>query len=311
MAYELSMINAQVRADPTSFLQKCDAQYDEKVERAAATIAARRKTSPIVLLSGPSGSGKTTTALKLEDALRRCGIKTYAISMDNYFTTINPETAPRTETGDIDFESPQCLDIELLQEHFSKLANGEEIFIPKFEFARNMRNDSKVTPLRLGRDEVAIFEGIHALRDEISDQHPEAVKLYISASSNIESNGKVCFKGTWMRLVRRAVRDYQFRGSDVGFTFSNWANVRNGEKLHISPYKYKADIRIDSTLPYEVSVMKAFAMPLLQAVPEGNERREEILHLMSAFQQFESIDPDLVPKSSLLREFIGGGQYFY
>lgn len=118
--------------------------------------------APHVLLSGPSGSGKTTTALKIEEELQRRGVNSHAVAMDNYFKTLNHKTAPRTPEGDIDYESPLCMDMELLDQHFTALSKGEEVIIPKFEFVRQMRNDSRGTPLRLGKNEIAIFEGIHA-----------------------------------------------------------------------------------------------------------------------------------------------------
>ena len=132
-----------------------------------------------------------------------------------------------------------------------------------------MRNDSRATPLKLGKNEIAIFEGIHALNDDIAGRHPEATKLYISARSNINEGAVLRFKGTWMRLTRRAVRDYHFRGTDVEDTLEMWANVRRGEKLYISPYKNRADIIFDSSLPYEVSVMKNYAVPLLHGGARG------------------------------------------
>jgi len=201
--------------------------------------------------------------------------------------------------------------MELLDESFTKLSRGERIVVPHFEFARQMRNDARGTPLQIQKNEVVIFEGIHALGPGIAGPHPEAAKLYISARSNVVDGGKVCFKGTWMRLARRAVRDYNFRGTEVVDTLAMWANVRRGEKLYISPYKGSANIVIDSSLPYEVSVMKNYAMPLLKAVPQGNTRRRELLDLIAAFDQFEPIDPEWVAKNSLLREFIGGGCYEY
>ena len=311
MPYQLSEINEKIRRDPAAFLAECDAHYQERIHAAVDKILARMKESPIVLLSGPSGSGKTTTALKLEQELERRGINTHTISMDNYFKTLNRRTAPRTPEGDIDYESPLCLDMELLDRHFTALSKGEEIWIPKYEFARHMRNDSRATPLKLGKNEIVVFEGIHALNDDIAGRHPEATKLYISARSNVNEGSVLRFKGTWMRLTRRAVRDYNFRGTDVEDTLEMWANVRRGEKLYISPYKNRADIIFDSSLPYEVSVMKNYALPLLQAVPEENVRRAELLELIEAFQYFEPIDPELVDKDSLLREFIGGGSYHY
>ena len=311
MAYQLQEILTKTKADPAAFLAECDGAYHKRISRAVDRILERMEISPIVLLSGPSGSGKTTSALKLEEELERRGVNAHTISLDNYFKTMDRSTAPRTPEGDIDYESPQCLDMELLSRHFTALSNGEEIMIPKYEFVRQMRNDSRGTPLKLGKNEIAIFEGIHALNDQIAGRHPQATKLYISARSNVNEGSVLRFTGTWMRLTRRAVRDYNFRGTDVEDTLDMWANVRRGEKLYISPFKNKADIIFDSSLPYEVSVMKNYALPLLRAVPEENDRRSELLELIDAFRYFQPIDPELVAKDSLLREFIGGGSYSY
>ena len=306
MPYRLDQINQAVRQDPAAFMAAGDAAFHEKVCRAADLIQSHRDKSPVVLLSGPSGSGKTTTAGMITAELERRGIHTHTISMDDYFLTPDPSTAPRTPDGEMDFESPLMLDLALLDDHFSRLARGEEILVPHFEFARRMRNDSQGTPLRLGPDEVAIFEGIHALNTTITGKHPEATRLYISARSDVvDGEGKVCFKGTWMRLTRRAVRDYNFRGTDVKGTLDMWANVRRGEKLYISPYKQTAHMLFDSSLPYEVSVMACYARPLLAAVPEENQRRHELLELIASFDRFEPIDPATVPAASLLHEFIG------
>ena len=306
MPYCLDQINQAVRQDPAAFMAAGDAAFHEKVCRAADLIQSHRDKSPVVLLSGPSGSGKTTTAGMINAELERRGIHTHTISMDDYFLTPDPSTAPRTPDGEMDFESPLMLDLALLDDHFSRLARGEEILVPHFEFARRMRNDSKGTPLRLGPDEVAIFEGIHALNTTITGKHPEATRLYISARRDVvDGEGKVCFKGTWMRPTRRAVRDYNFRGTDVKGTLDMWANVRRGEKLYISPYKQTAHMLFDSSLPYEVSVMACYARPLLAAVPEENQRRHELLELIASFDRFEPIDPATVPAASLLHEFIG------
>ena len=306
MPYCLDQINQAVRQDPAAFMAAGDAAFHEKVCRAADLIQSHRDKSPVVLLSGPSGSGKTTTAGMINAELERRGIHTHTISLDDYFLTPDPSTAPRTPDGEMDFESPLMLDLALLDDHFSRLARGEEILVPHFEFARRMRNDSKGTPLRLGPDEVAIVEGIHALNTTITGKHPEATRLYISARSDVvDGEGKVCFKGTWMRLTRRAVRDYNFRGTDVKGTLDMWANVRRGEKLYISPYKQTAHMLFDSSLPYEVSVMACYARPLLAAVPEENQRRHELLELIASFDRFEPIDPATVPAASLLHEFIG------
>ena len=305
MAYELSQINARALRDPLAFMEEGDRAFAGKVERAAELIIGNMKKSPVVLLSGPSGSGKTTTAGMIESELGRRGVRCHTISMDDYYKTLNPKTAPKTPEGNVDFESPAMLDLPLLDEHFSALTRGEEILVPHFEFASQMRNDSRARSLRLGADEVAIFEGIHALNTDLTVRHPEAARLYISARSDIEDGGQVVFKRTWIRLTRRAVRDFNFRGTDVAQTLDMWADVRRGEKLYISPYKQTAHMLFDSSLPYEVSVMASYARPMLEAVPEENQRRGELLELVRALSLFEPIDPALVPAGSLLHEFIG------
>ena len=311
MAYQLEDINFRTVADPKGFVEESDAEYQKKVEHAADLISENRKKSPIVLLSGPSGSGKTTTAMKIAGELNKRGIGTHYVSMDNYFKTIDPATAPRTPEGEIDLESPLCLDMELLNRHFDMLAKGERIFVPKYEFSRKMRIQDPSASIKLGSDEIVIFEGIHALNDMITGKHREAFKLYISARSNVEFNGQVVFKGTWFRLVRRMVRDHLFRGSDPAETMSMWANVRRGEKLNISPFKDKADFQFDSSLPYEPAVFNTTATELFSTVPEGIERYEELRSVLPAIQLFGHISEELVAPDSLIREFIGGGIYEY
>jgi uridine kinase len=250
--------------------------------------------------------------MKIAEELARRGVNTYSISMDNYFRTLKMDCVPRTPDGAPDLESPLCLDMELLNEHFTRLSQGERIAVPKFEFSRQMRIQKPSQTLCLKKDEVAVFEGIHALNDEITDVHPEAFKLYISARSDIvDDAGNVVFKGTWLRLCRRTVRDYLFRGTAAAETLQMWANVRRGEKLYISPYKHKADLQFDSSFAYEVPVMNNMATEVFQAVPEGTERYEELHSILPAFALFEDLSPELLAPDSLLREFIGGGKYEY
>ena len=163
MAHSLKQLNEGIRSDPQAFADECNAAFAKKVVNAAKKIAEHRGESRVVLLSGPSGSGKTTIALKIEEQLEKMGIETHTVSMDNYFNTIDPETAPRNREGAIDYESPFCLDVDLLNRHFAMLDRGETIHVPKYEFARQMRSDILSQPMRLGPDELAIFEGIHTL----------------------------------------------------------------------------------------------------------------------------------------------------
>ena len=312
MAYSLSKINDAVRSDPQGFVQESDEGYNKKIETAARKIADNLSKSRIVLLSGPSGSGKTTTAKKIEAKLEQMGINSHAVSMDNYFKTVDPETSPRNREGQIDYESPFCMDMDLLNQHFAALDRGEKILIPKFEFARQMRSDIKSQPLQLGKDEIAIFEGIHALNDIITGRNPAAAKVYISARSDILGDeGDIVFKRTWLRLERRTVRDSKFRAWKADVTVKMWANVRRGEKLYISPFKDNATIVFDSSLPYEVNVIRAFAQPLFEHLhlSPDMERFEEVGQLVEAYPKFEILDEKYVAEDSLIREFIGGGIY--
>lgn len=309
MSYLLTDINRRAYTDPAGFIARSDDDFHRHVVKAAERIIANREKSPIVLLSGPSGSGKTTTACKIEEELERHGIITHAIPLDNYYTTPDLVNGPKTPDGKYDYESPACLDMEMLHRHFTALEHGEEIIIPEYDFVRQQRFSERGTPLKLGRDEIAVFEGIHALNDELAGRHPEAFKVYISARSNIVRLKQVIFKGTWMRLTRRAVRDYKYRGNSVESTLAMWENVRRGEKLFISPFKDRADLMFDSSLPYEVNVLKKYAETLFQAVPAENVRRREIMQMIWAFDRFVDIEDRYVPSDSLIREFIGGGSY--
>ena len=310
--FKLTEINEALRTDPKAFLDQCDAQYQAKIESAANLIAMRASTCPIVLLSGPSGSGKTTTAMKIAEALDQRGIRSQSLAMDNYYRTYNPKTSPKTPDGRDDLESPECLDLDLLGEHLRALASGKTIRQPLYNFATRIQSGPIGKPMRLRDNEVAVCEGIHALNDEIFAHVPGAFRLYISARSNVaDENGKMLFKGTWMRLMRRLVRDNNFRGTDAAGTLDMWANVRRGEKKYISPFKERADLKFDTAFPSEVSILKHYAEPLLAAVPEGAERYDEIRSILPALERFEDVDPALLQPESMLREFIGGGVYHY
>ena len=309
MAYQLNDINYRTVADPRGMIEEADAHYAELVEQAAEKIADNHKKSPIVLLSGPSGSGKTTTAMKIAEALEKKGIGSHYVGMDDYFNTVDPATTPRTPDGEYDLESPLCLDMELMNQHFTMLSEGKRIYVPKYEFSRRMRIQEPSKSIKLKKDEIVIFEGIHALNDMITDRHPEAFKLYIAAQSDVVFGGRTVFKRTWFRLVRRMVRDYNFRGSSPEETMGMWANVRRGEKLYISRFKEKADFQFDTTLAYELPVFNTTATKLFQQVPEGIERYDELRSVLPALQLFGHIDESLVSDDSLIREFIGGGMY--
>ena len=311
MAWQLDDINLRTVSDPKGFVEEGDAQYKARVELAAEKIIENKKNSPIVLLSGPSGSGKTTTAMKIAEELNRRGVGTHYVAMDDYFNTVSPETTPRTPEGEYDLESPLCLDMDLLNKHFTQLSRGERIYVPKYEFSRRMRIQEPSKSIKLKEDEIVIFEGIHALNDAITTRHPEAFKLYISARTDVMFGEKLVFKRSWFRLVRRTVRDHNFRGTDPHETIAMWANVRRGEAKYVSPFREKADFEFDTAFPYELPVFNATATELFRAIPEGIERFDELRTVLPALQLFGHIDESLVAPDAMIREFIGGGIYEY
>jgi uridine kinase len=311
MPFDLETINRRARGDAEGFALECEGRFNGKVAFAAESIANRIAVSRVVLISGPSGSGKTTTAKKICDALKPLGIRAHSISMDKYFVTPSPETVMRTEDGEVDRESPHCLDLEMLGRHFALLERGEEIVVPHFNFKIQSQDPSRFASLKLAKDEIVIFEGIHALNDMLANATPDAFKLYISARSDVENGGEVCFKRTWTRIMRRAVRDEMFRGTGAAVTLSMWANVRRGEKKYISPYKSKADLMFDSSMEYEIPAMKTFALRAFGNLPENVERIGELRSMRPALTEFEEVSPAVVAPDSILREFIGGGIYDY
>lgn len=312
MAYLLRKINQRATDDPVKFLKECDEFYENQLNEGAKRIIDHASVSPIVFVSGPSGSGKTTTALKLEHLVEARGAETHIVALDNYFRSVDQATYPRTATGEYDFESPLCLDMELLETHFDAIQQGKQIEVPRYLFKQQRQQRDSGRFLQTKPGDIVIFEGIHALNDTFSAIAPDAFKVYISARSNVvDDDGNIVFKGTWMRLCRRILRDHQFRNTSAAETLKMWDNIREGEKKYISPFKDKADLQFDSSLMCEVCVMKGYMQELLADVPAGIARYEEVQSILPVFERIEGIDPELVAKESLLREFMGGGIYKY
>lgn len=301
MEFAINEILFELNRDTEGFVTECDRRYEEQIREAAQRIYAVRDKRPIVLLAGPSGSGKTTTAIKLTHELKKIGIGSVTLSMDNYFLDYDPETAPRAADGSRDMESPFCIDLKLLGQHFRELTEGKEVIVPAFDFEKEKRDMSRGTKLRLGKDEVAIFEGINALNDVITQfDGVYSFKLYVSVGSSI----KDVYSQRTARLIRRMIRDYKYRSASPEYTLELWKNVLIGEDIYIEPNRGKADMEIDTFLPYEPGVLRKYALPLIENIPVMEEAKKLLC-------SFPDVGDELVRDSSLLREFIGGSVYTY
>ena len=281
-----------------------EALHEKKIGTIADNIA-KNKNIKLIAIAGPSSSGKTTFAKRLEIQLRLNGLKPVTISVDNYF--VEREDTPLDEDGKYDFESIHAIDTKLLNNDLLKLLNGEEIEAPTFNFHTGHKeyNGNK---MKLASDEVLIMEGIHCLNDELTYLIPkeQKYKIYISALTvlNIDYYNRISTTDT--RLIRRIVRDYQFRGYNAAHTLEMWPSVNRGEQNNIFKFQEEADVMFNSSLIYELSVLKKYAIPLLKEIDSSSTLYSETKRLLSMLSYFEDIPDELVPTHSLLREFIGG-----
>lgn len=287
-----------------------EALHEKKIAGIADSIA-KNKSLKVILIAGPSSSGKTTFAKRLALQLRINGLKPKTISVDNYF--VERAETPVDENGDYDFENIKAIDTNLLNNDLLKLLNGEEIKAPTFNFHTGSKEYSDENTMKLEKDEILIMEGIHCLNDELTYLIPKAqkFKIYISCLTvlNIDYFNRISTTDT--RLIRRIVRDYQFRGYSAMHTLKMWQSVNNGEAKNIFPYQEEADVMFNSSLIYELSVLKDYAMPLLKEISQEEKEFSEAKRLYSMLSYFESIPEKEVPSNSLLREFIGGSIFGY
>ena len=286
-----------------------EALHEKKIANIADRIAQNRKIK-MVLIAGPSSSGKTTFAQRLGIQLRINKLKPVTISVDNYF--VERKDNPKDENGNYDFECIEAIDLKLFNNHLTKLLNGEEVEMPRFDFKEGVKkyNGNK---LRLKEDEVLVIEGIHCLNDKLTSSIPQEqkFKIYISALTvlNMDRYSKVSSTDT--RLIRRIVRDYQFRGYSAQHTIDTWHMVTKGETLNIYPFQEDADTIFNTSLIYELGVLKGIAEPVLKEIKREEPEYAEAQRLLDMLKYIKTIPANLVPTNSLLKEFVGGGDFKY
>ena len=282
----------------------CEALHEKKLAKIADEVYRRRKVVKIVSMAGPSSSGKTTTANRLCVQLRVNGLKPFLISLDDYF--VDRDKTPLDAKGEHDFESLSAINIELFNKNLNDLMQGREVTLPRYDFKTGKScKDGKT--MVLPENGVLVIEGIHGLNPNLYANVPSynIYKVYVSALTalNIDNHNRI--PTTDGRLLRRMVRDFQYRGHSPIDTLKRWASVRNGEDNNIFPYQENADIMFNSTFAYEFSVMKKYAEPLLRQVPTDIPEYREVKRLLKFLSFFEEMDDSTIPPNSILREFIG------
>jgi uridine kinase len=292
------------------FVQVAEALHDKKIANIADKICERRNIIRLVFIAGPSSSGKTTFSKKLAIQLRVLGRNPVTISLDNYFL---PKTkTPLDMDGNPDFERLEAIDVPLLNSDLRRLLENQEVEIPVYNFLTGERKE-KGTPLGLPSRSVLILEGIHGLNDRLTPDviREQKFKIYVSALTQLNLDDHNRISTTDNRLIRRIVRDYQFRGHSAFDTLRMWSSVRRGEDRYIFPFQNTVDIAFNSALDYELSVLKSYAEPLLRTVKPDVREYAEAARLLSFLESFLPIKPTLVPPLSILREFIGESEFTY
>lgn len=289
------------------YIRVAEALQEKKIANIADMICDSNKR--IVLIAGPSSSGKTTFSKRLAVQLKVNKKKPVTIGLDDYF--LNRVDTPKDEDGNLDYESIEALDIELFNKNLLELINGEEVYIPEFDFKTGKRKE-KMNRLKLEKNSVIVIEGIHGLNDRLTSaiDKKDKFKIYISAltSLNLDEHNRIYT--TDNRLLRRIVRDNQFRGIDVCETIERWHLVRKGEEKNIFPFQKNADVIFNSALIYEIFVLKGYATELLESIDEKCPQYIEAKRLLGFLSYFLKAPTKDIPKDSILREFIGDSCFF-
>ncbi len=301
------------RGEATNLINVAEALQEKKIAQIADTIHDRCQNGNrvrLVLISGPSSSGKTTFSKRLSVQLMTNGIRPHSVSLDNYF--VERELTPRDENGEYDYESLYALDLELFNKHLSYLLQGEEVELPRFNFATGSR-EYKGDKLKLDHNSILILEGIHALNPDLTAKISKDKKfmIYVSALTTMSLDDHNWIPTTDNRLLRRIIRDFKYRGYSAQETISRWQSVRAGEDKWIFPYQENADVMFNSALLFEFAVLRHYAEPILTSVPRNCPEYSEAYRLLKFIKFFIPIQDKEIPPTSLLREFLGGSSFKY
>ena len=298
--------------DISEMIKVAEAFHEKKIAAMADQIDAanREKGTRMVLISGPSSSGKTTTAKRLGIQLRILGLDPVLISLDDYF--VDRDKTPKDENGDYDFEALEAIDLELLNSDLKRLMAGESVDVPRYDFITGTRQWHE-TPLKLGERSILIMEGIHGLNPRLTPSIPREQKfcIYASCLTSVAMDNLSRIATTDNRMIRRITRDYATRGANALATLQRWPSVRRGEEKHIFPYQENADVIFNTSLFYEILVLRPKIEPILREVPDTEPEYGEAKRLLKFLDNFIPIQTEEIPPTSILREFIGGSSFKY
>lgn len=285
-----------------------EALHEKKIAQISDFIFENKEVR-VILVAGPSSSGKTTFAQRLTIQLKVNGLQPVALSLDDYF--VDRDRTPRDENGDYDFESIEAIDLQLFNEHLRRILKGEAVKVPSYNFMSGQR-EYRGHIIQIRKNQPLIIEGIHGLNEKLSAAVPreQKVKIYISALTQLSIDNHNRIPTTDTRLLRRIVRDSQFRSHDALKTLSMWASVRRGEERNIFPFQEDADIMFNSALIYELGVLKKYAEPLLKKITAAQEEYPEAKRLLNFLSYFENIQDEEIPPNSILREFTGSSCFY-
>ncbi len=291
------------------FIDITETLQDKRISNIADMIH-ERKSAKVVLIAGPSSSGKTTTSKKLALQLQSIGYQPKVISLDNYY--VGRAENPLGPDGKPDYECLEALDIKLLNDNLIDLFDGKTVEIPSYDFTEGKRYYAG-NSMKLAKDDILIMEGIHGLNDKLTPRIPSELKfkIYLSALTQLNLDDHNRIPTSDNRLVRRIVRDNNFRGKSASDTISMWDSVQAGERKHIFPFQSNADAMLNTALDYELCVLKVYAVPLLQCVTPAQKEYAEARRLLNFLKNFSAIPSNYVPKHSIIREFIGGSAFSY
>lgn len=307
----IEALNRVVRDKGANHLiQVSEALHEKKYAEIAEMIYRRKGSVKMVLLAGPSSSGKTTSCRRLSVQLSVLGFDVQQLSLDDYF--VDRSRTPKQPNGDYDFEALEALDIEMLNDHLNRLFKGERVEIPTYDFKKGTPFFSGKA-LQLKPESILVVEGIHALNPKLTAQVDDGLKfkVYVSALTQVVVDDLHLIRTSDNRLIRRIVRDNNFRGWGAQETIMRWPSVRSGERLHIFPYQENADVMFNSALLYELGVLRNYAEPQLKRVPKNSEEYAMAQRLLSFISLIEPINPKFIPPTSIMCEFLGGSSFEY